>query len=132
VVLVDPNVLLDVVTNDPEWAGWSQHQLRAAAVTQRLAINAVVYAEASISFARIEGLEAVLDTTGITLVDIPRAASFLAGKTFLAYRRRGGTKMGVLPDFFIGAHAAVARFPLLTRDVRRYRQYFPTAQLIAP
>lgn len=131
-ILVDTNVLLDVVTDDPQWADWSQHQLEAASLSDRLAINSVIYAELSIGYERIEELDAALDTAGISLAEIPRPALFLAGKVFRAYRKGGGTKTGVLPDFFIGAHAAVAKVPLLTRDPRRYRNYYPTAELIAP
>jgi predicted nucleic acid-binding protein len=132
VLLVDTNVLLDVVTDDPAWADWSQHQLEAAALHDRLVINAVIYAELSIGFERIEEVDAVLAATEITMAEIPTPALFLAGKAFRTYRRRGGTKSGVLPDFFIGAHAAVAKLPLLTRDVARHRTYFPTVELIAP
>ena len=131
-VLVDTNVLLDVFTGDPQWADWSQAQLDAAAVGDRLAINAVVYAELSIGFGRIEELDVVLARTEIGLEEIPRAALFLAGKAFRRYKARGGTRTGVLPDFFIGAHAAVLAVPLLTRDSRSYADYFPTIELIAP
>jgi hypothetical protein len=131
-ILVDTNVLLDLVTDDPVWADWSQRQLEACAVRGSLVINCVIYAELSIGFARIEELEAVLSETGIGLVAIPRPALFLAGKAFRAYKRKGGSRSGVLPDFFIGAHAAVARLPLLSRDLGRYRTYFPTLDLIVP
>lgn len=131
-VLIDTNVLLDVVTNHPQWADWSQHQLEAAAVKDRLAINAVVYAELSIGFRRIEEVEAVLAKTQIVIEEIPREALFLAGKAFQRYKARGGTRTGVLPDFFIGAHAAVLGIPLLTRDARRYADYFPKLELLAP
>lgn len=131
-ILVDTNVLLDVVTDDPKWADWSQHQLKSAALRDRLAINGVIYAELSIGFARIEELDGMLEEAGIALAGIPQPALFLAGKVFRDYRRRGGVKTGVLPDFFIGAHAAVSRTSLLTRDAARYRTYFPTASLIAP
>lgn len=131
-MLVDTNVLLDVITDDPQWADWSQHQLRASALTDQLVVNSVIYAEASIYYRQIDELDSVLDTVGIALVEIPRGALFLAGKAFLAYRKAGGTRTGVLPDFFIGAHAAVARFPLLTRDPRRIQYYFPSVELIAP
>lgn len=131
-ILIDTNVLLDVVTDDAEWADWSQHELEAASLRDRLAINSVIYAELSIRYERIEELDSALAQTEISLVEIPRPALFLAGKVFRDYRRRGGTKSGVLPDFFIGAHAAVARAPLLTRDAARYRSYYPTAELIAP
>lgn len=131
-ILVDTNVLLDIVTDNTEWFDWSQSQLDAASLSGRLAINGVIYAELSTRYGRIEDLEAMLDSAGVTLVDIPREALFLAGKAFLSYRKAGGTRTGVLPDFFIGAHAIARQCPLLTRDPRRYRQYFPTAELIAP
>jgi predicted nucleic acid-binding protein len=132
VILVDTNVLLDVVTNDPQWAEWSQGQLDAASLTDRLAINPVIYSELSIAFARIEGLDSVVAEAKLTLEELPREALFLAGKAFLDYRRRQGAKQGVLPDFYIGAHAAVMQWPILTRDVARYRGYFPTVSLITP
>ncbi|MGE0876152.1 MAG: type II toxin-antitoxin system VapC family toxin [Burkholderiales bacterium] len=131
-LLVDTNVILDVVGEDPEWADWSQGQLDAASLRYRLAINPVIYAELSISWRRIEELEAMLAKGGFRVEPIPREALFLAGKAFLNYRKRTGVKTGVLPDFFIGAHAAVAGVPLLTRDTRRYRTYFPGLELIAP
>jgi len=131
-ILVDTNVLLDVVTDDPRWAEWSQGQLDAASLIDRLAINPVIYSELSIAFERIEELEAVLGEAAVSFEQIPREALFLAGKAFRDYRRRQGTKQGVLPDFYIGAHAAVMQWPILTRDVGRYRGYFPTVQLIAP
>jgi len=132
VILVDTNVLLDVVTVDPHWADWSQRQLDAAALQDRLVINGVVYAELAPAFLHIEELDAALAIAGVGILDIPRAALYLAGRTFVTYRKQRGTKTGVLPDFFIGAHAAVAAIPLITRDATRYRSYFPTVQLIAP
>jgi predicted nucleic acid-binding protein len=131
-VLVDTNVLLDVLQDDPRWADWSQQQLESARLADRLAINAVIYSELSIAFARIEELEAVVTEANLAVEAIPREALFLAGKVFLRYRRARGAKPGVLPDFFIGAHAAVMQWPLLTRDTRRYRRYFPTLKLIPP
>ena len=131
-VLVDTNVLLDVMTDDPRWADWSQHQLEAAALAHRLAINAVVYAELCNGFQRIEEVEAALAKTKIAIAEIPREALFLAGKAFQRYKARGGVRTGVLPDFFIGAHAAVLGIPLLTRDARRYSDYFPKLELRAP
>ncbi|CAA7626844.1 type II toxin-antitoxin system VapC family toxin [Magnetospirillum sp. UT-4] len=130
--LIDTNVLLDLVTDDPVWAEWSIRQLEAASVKGPLSINDVVYAELSVRFERIEALDDVLDEAGITLAQMPRAALFLAGKAFQRYRAAGGGRNGVLPDFFIGAHAAVVGLPLLTRDVQRYRTYFPSLSLIAP
>ena len=131
-ILVDTNVLLDVLQDDPQWAAWSQAQLESASVSDRLAINGVIYAEMSISFARIEELDAAIKVAALRIEEIPKAALFLAGKVFLDYRRRQGVKSSVLPDFFIGAHAAVRGWPILTRDVARYRTYFPTVRLIAP
>jgi predicted nucleic acid-binding protein len=132
VTLVDTNVLLDLVTNDPTWADWSILQLDAAAIKGGLAINDVVYAELSVRFDRIEALDAVVESAGLVLTGTPRAALFLAGKAFQRYRASGGARTGVLPDFFIGAHAAVSGMPLLTRDVQRYRTYFPRIDLITP
>lgn len=119
------------LTSPRTWADWSQRQLDAAALHRRLVINAVIYAELSIGFDRIEDVDDVLATTGIGISEIPRPALFLAGKAF-RNRLRGGAKIGVPPDFFIGAHAAVAGLPLLTRDIGRYPTYFPTVELIAP
>ena len=130
--LIDTNILLDLVTNDAKWADWSIRQLDAAALKGPLAINDVVYAEMSVRFAAIETLEAVLDDAGISVATMPRAALFLAGKAFQRYRASGGKRTGVLPDFFIGAHAAVTRSTLLTRDAQRYRSYFPTIDLVTP
>lgn len=131
-LLVDTNVILDVIENDPEWAAWSQAQLDAASLKFMLIINPIIYAELSIAYQRIEELESMIRRAGFRLAPIPREALFLAGRVFLKYRRQRGTKSGVLPDFFIGAHAAVSGIPLLTRDVRRYLTYFPSLKLIAP
>jgi predicted nucleic acid-binding protein len=131
-ILVDTNVLLDVLQNDAEWAGWSQQQLEIGQLSERLAINAVIYSELSIAFARIEELETVIAEAELTMAEIPREALFLAGKAFLNYRRRQGSKLGVLPDFYIGAHAAVSGWPILTRDVTRYRGHVPGVRLITP
>jgi hypothetical protein len=131
-VLVDSNVLLDVMTEDPRWLAWSAEAIERAADRFRLVINPVVYAEVSIRYSRIEDLEAALSRTMFDREAIPYEAAFLAGKSFLAYRRSGGAKRSPLPDFFIGAHAAVAGYQLLTRDVARYRTYFPKLSLIAP
>jgi len=132
VTLVDSNILLDVFTRTPGWWEWSLAQLEEAARRGRLLINDVIFAETSIRFAAIDDFEAALAETGITVAPIPRTALFHAGKASVQYRDAGGTRSGVLPDFFIGAHAAVERLPILTRDVRRYRTYFPTVTLIAP
>lgn len=131
-VLVDSNVLLDVLTEDPEWFAWSSTQLAAVADTNRLAINPIVYAEVSIGFERIEELDEALPSETFVRLPLPWPAAFLAGKCFLAYRRAGGTRRSPLPDFYIGAHAAVERLPLLTRDTARYRTYLPQLVLIAP
>jgi predicted nucleic acid-binding protein len=131
-LLVDTNVILDVVEDDPQWAAWSQAQLEAASLKFTLVINPIIYAELSIAYQRIEELETMLKRAQLRLDPIPREALFLAGRVFLRYRRQKGTKSGVLPDFFVGAHAAVSGLPLLTRDLRRYRTYFPSLKLIAP
>jgi hypothetical protein len=131
-ILVDTNVLLDIFLNDPKWSNWSIRALEAAHARDKLVINEVIYAEVSIAFARIEDLEQALSETTLTVEPIPREGLFLAGKAFLQYRKRQGVKTNVLPDFFVGAHAAVAELPILTRDVGRYRTYFPTAILITP
>lgn len=132
--LVDTNVLLDVVLDEPTWADWSQRQLEMASLTGPLIINPVIYSELSMAFARIEDLEAVLADGGFELQEIPREALFLAGKVCLEYRRRSraAVKRNVLADFFIGAHAAVRGMPILTRDIGRYASYFPTVTLLHP
>ena len=131
-VLVDTNVLLDVLQNDAKWASWSQGQLDAAAATESLAINPIIYSELSMAFARIEELDTVIEEVSLNIEAVPKEALFLAGKAFLTYRKSQGTKLNVLPDFFIGAHAAVMQWPILTRDVGRYRTHFPTVELLAP
>ena len=131
-IFIDTNILLDLVTDDPAWADWSQQQLDAAALSDRLAINPVVYSEFSSRFTRIEDIDAMLASVEIVVAEMPRSALFLAGQVFKTYRRRGGPRTSVLPDFFIGAHATVLGAPLLTRDPRRYRSYFPTIELVAP
>ena len=131
-VLVDTNVLLDVFENDAKWAPWSQDQLDAAAATDMIAINPIIYSELSMAFARIEELDTVIEEASLNIETIPKEALFLAGKVFLTYRKSPGTKHNVLPDFFIGAHAAVMQWPILTRDVGRYRTHFPSVELITP
>lgn len=131
-VLVDANVLLDVMTGDPTWSGWSAEALQQAADSSRLVINAIIHAEVSVRFSRIEDLEDALPSDMITREDIPFMAGFLAAKAFRVYRGRGGSRVLSLPDFFIGAHAAVAGYRLLTRDAARYRTYFPTVEMICP
>jgi predicted nucleic acid-binding protein len=131
-ILVDSNVLLDIATNDSTWYAWSSAALETAANEAMLAINPLIYAEVSVGFSRIEDLEQALPTSIFRREAIPYEAGFLAGKTFLRYRRKGGAHTTPLPDFYIGAHAAVAGFRLMTRDARRYRTYFPTVELITP
>ena len=131
-LLVDTNVLVDVLQNDPQWADWSIAQLRAQAQLHALAINPVIYAELSLSFSTFEALDRVVATMELAMHEVPRPALFLAGKAYLQYRRRGGAKAQVLSDFFIGAHAAVEGWPLLTRDASRFRTYFPRLEVIAP
>ena len=131
-VFVDSNVLLDIMTEDPHWLDWSMQTLSRVADDSRLVINPIVYAEISVRFSRLEELEEVLLGAWIEREPIPYEAAFLAGKVFLTYRRQGGTKTAPLPDFFVGAHAAVAKYLLLTRDTSRYRSYFPELPLIVP
>lgn len=132
ITLVDSNVILDVVTDDAAWSDWSSESLSRAANESELAINPIIYAEISIRFPTIEAIEALLPADEFRRLDLPFEAAFLAGKAFVAYRRRGGSRTAPLPDFYIGAHAAVAGFRLLTRDAQRYRTYFPTVELVAP
>jgi predicted nucleic acid-binding protein len=131
-VLVDSNVLLDVLTEDPTWFRWSADALAHAAESEALIINPIIYAEVSVSFARIEDLDAALPPTLVRRDALPWAAGFLAGKCFRRYRRAGGARRSPLPDFFVGAHAAIRGHALLTRDAARYRTYFPTVTIIAP
>jgi hypothetical protein len=131
-VLVDANVILDVFENDSQWADWSTGMLERYSQPGPLVINPIIYSEVSIGFTRIEEVETALNTAGIRMLSIPKEALFLAGKVFLDYRRKGGTKAAPLPDFFIGAHASVSNFALLTRDTKRLQTYFPRLRLIAP
>jgi predicted nucleic acid-binding protein len=131
-VLLDSNVLLDVLTENAEWYNWSADVLERLAEQRLLIINPIVYAEVSIGFDRIEDLDDALPVSTFRREPIPYSAAFLAAKAFLRYRRRGGSRTSTLPDFFIGAHAAIAGFDLLTRDPTRYRTYFPTVTLITP
>ena len=131
-MLVDSNVLLDVFTESPDWFEWSSTALAQAADGNRLAINPIVYAELSVRFDRIEELDAAVPDTVFARLPLPWAAAFLAGKCFLRYRRAGGERRSPLPDFYIGAHAAVAGMPLLTRDAPRYRTYLPRVRLFTP
>ena len=131
-IFVDTNVLLDVVTDDETFAEWSIAQLEAAALQGDLLINDSVYAELSVGYRKKERLDAFIEAAGLRHEMMPRDALFLAGKAFSSYRRSKGTKQNVLPDFFIGAHATVLSVPLLTRDGRRYRTYFPSLELICP
>ena len=131
-LLVDTNVLVDVLQDDPQWAEWSISQLRAQASVHQLVINPVIFAEMSLSFSTLEALDDVVVTMGLELREMPRPALFLAAKAYAQYRKRGGAKQQVLPDFFIGAHAAVEGLPLLTRDASRFRIYFPGLGVLAP
>lgn len=131
-VLVDSNVLLDIVTNDPVWSSWSAAQIEKFAEDGQSIINGVVYAELSVRFSTPDAVDDILRQVRLSLEDTPRSSLFLAGKVYRQYRASGGTRTGVLPDFFIGAHATVEGIALLTRDPRRYRTYFPDVKLIAP
>lgn len=130
--LVDSNVLLDVFTEDDLWWEWSGAMLAEAARGGTLVINPIIYAEVSVRFDRIEDLDEALPTHYYRRVPLPFEAAFLAGQCFVTYRRRGGERRSPMPDFYIGAHAAIAGFTLLTRDARRYRAYFPTLKIVAP
>ena len=130
--LVDSNVILDVLTEDAEWSDWSASMLAETARAGPLAINPIIYGEVSIRFDRVEDLDNALPLHYYRRLPLPWEAGFLAGQCFVAYRRRGGPRRSPMPDFYIGAHAAIAGFTLLTRDARRYRQYFPTLRVIAP
>jgi predicted nucleic acid-binding protein len=131
-VLVDSNVILDILLDDPNWADWSETALADANQSSTLYINQIVYTEVSIAFEKIEKLESALHSGGFQLLEIPKEALFLAGKAYFRYRRDKGTKRSPLPDFYIGAHAAVLGMDLITRDEGRYRTYFPTVRIICP
>jgi hypothetical protein len=131
-VLVDSNVILDVAYEDPQWRAWSEAAIEQVAEETVLVINPIIYAEVSMGYARVEHVEAVLPVDRFRRETLPYEAAFLAGKSFLTYRRRGGRRTSPLPDFYIGAHAAVRAYRLLTRDATRYRTYFPAVELIAP
>jgi len=130
--LIDSNVLLDIATNDPNWAEWSSDQLSTCADQGALIINPIIYAEVSVGFQCVEEVENFLDPKMFLHNPLPYDAAFLAGKAFLAYRRRGGTKASVLPDFYIGAHAAISDLTLLTRDTARYQTAYPKLTIIPP
>lgn len=131
-VLVDANVLLDVLTDDPRWYGWSAAQLDACVAKAEVCINPIVYAEVSVGFERIEQLDEALSPDAFTRLELPWEAGFLAGKAFVQYRRAKGSRSSPLPDLYIGAHAAIEGMALLTRDAKRYRTYYPTLELICP
>ena len=131
-ILVDSNIILDVFLDDPNWADWSESKLEKFSSITKLFINPVIYSEVSVGFKRIEELESALTRSGFQMLEIPKEALFLAGKAFLKYRKNRGTKRSPLPDFYIGAQAAIFDMDLITRDVTRYRTYFPTVRLISP
>lgn len=131
-VFVDSCILLDLFTDDPDWAEWSENILEQYSQTNTLYINSIVYTEISIGFNNIEEVEEAISELDIKVLEIPREALFLAGKTFLRYRKNKGTKSSPLPDFFIGAHVAVSKFDLITRDSNKYKTYFPQVRLIHP
>jgi predicted nucleic acid-binding protein len=132
VTLVDTNVLIDIVSDDPNWRPWSRDRLKERSALGPLLINEVIYAELSVGFAAEQELDDAIQEWNVVFRRSPKSAFFLAGQAFEQYRRGGGARTGVLPDLFIGAHAQVERFPILTRDVRRYRAYFPAVELISP
>jgi predicted nucleic acid-binding protein len=131
-ILIDTNVISDIISNDPNWYDWSVARVEEASILGKLMIVEVVYAELAARYSRIEDLNEMIDGMELEIIPMSRESLFVAAKAFQAYRARGGTRTGVLPDFLIGAHAAVARLPLITRDAKRYATYFPTVELIAP
>ena len=131
-VFVDSCVLLDLFTDDPSWAEWSESMLERYSQTNTLYINSIVYTDVSIGFNNIEEVETAISELGIKVLEIPREALFLTGKIFLKYRKNKGTKTSPLPDFFIGAHVTISKFVLITRDSNRYKTYFPRVKLIHP
>ncbi len=131
-VLVDANILLDIATSDPHWGRWSENMVVRLVNTTRLVINPIIFAEISIGYDTIEAVNALFDVEVYDREPLPFEAGFLAGKAYLAYKRRGGIKNSPLPDFYIGAHAAIRKYRLLTRDAARYRTYFPSVEIITP
>ena len=131
-ILIDSNILLDIASEDSEWYAWSSEAVASAGSSSELAINPVIYAEASVRYSSPEEFDNAFPERFFRREPLPFAAAFLAGKAHLAYRKKGGSRLAPLPDFFIGAHAAVSRFKILTRDPRRIRRYFPSVELIAP
>jgi pilT protein domain protein len=131
-ILVDTNILLDILEDDPVWYEWSLQQLQAQSLIHDLAVNPIIYSELSLAFHTVEEQDRALQSMDLKYQELPRPALFLAGLAFVQYRRSGGQKNNVLPDFFIGAHAAVQGWSILTRDPRRYRNYFPSVRLITP
>ncbi len=131
-VFIDSCVLLDLFTDDPNWAEWSESILEKYSLTNTLHINSIVYTELSMGFNKIEELESAIDALNLKVLEMPREALFLTGKVFLKYRKNKGTKISPLPDFFIGAHASVSQFDLITRNLSKYKTYFPQVNLIHP
>jgi predicted nucleic acid-binding protein len=131
-VMVDSNVLIDVLENDPAWYPWSSEQLEPLIASQRAVINSIIYVEIAANFATIEALEHAISEYGLVREELPWEAAFMASQAYKLYRKRGGAKRSPLPDFYIGAHAALAGYPLVTRDPDRYRRYFARLKLIAP
>jgi predicted nucleic acid-binding protein len=131
-LLVDTNVLVDVLEDDPSWADWSEHQLRIQSRVHELLVNPVIFSELSLLFDSVKAVDQAIDGMGLTFQEIPKPALFLASRAFVKYRRAGGNKTNVLADFFIGAHAAVLNCGILTRDAARYRNHFPSVTLVVP
>ena len=131
-IMVDSNIILDLFLNDHNWADWSESILQQYSQTHQLCINPIIYSEVSIGFKQIEDLESALTTSRFKFLQLPKEALFLAGKAFLRYKKRKGLKTSTLPDFFIGAHAAVLEIEIITRDISRYRSYYPTVNLVTP
>jgi predicted nucleic acid-binding protein len=131
-ILIDSCVLLDLFTDDEKWADWSEYTLEKFSQTNSLYINSIVYTEVSIGFKKVEEVENAIEALGIKVLEMPREALFLTGKAYIKYRKNKDTKTSPLPDFFVGAHASVSQFGLVTRDLAKYKTYFPQVQLICP
>lgn len=131
-VLIDSNVLIDVIDNDLKWADWSEAQLAPLAEASLAVINPLIYAEVAVSFNSLEDLEGALQSLNLNREALPWPAAYLASQAFQLYRRRGGARRSPMPDFYIGAHASLAGYALLTRDARRYREYFPKLKIVSP
>ncbi len=131
-ILVDTNILIDIASGDENWSEWSISALTGAMARGPLAINAIIYSEFSLGFVSEAACDAEIERFGFVFLDLPKSAAFVAGRAFRDYRKKGGARSSALPDFFIGAHASALGVPILTRDVGRYRTYFPQVEVVGP